>query len=175
MIRSLPEDLQSRKTTLDQFKDITLRILSHLPNVITSHELKRGYIIYASNYSGVLKYIRPIRQELFISNPVEFENEYGRFLELFNRLKSGEREFSSAAYLLIDKIVYTIQQGIGAGLDLMIEANSGRKHVGNRFEELIRLLVNELGVANKKIVMKIPYENEEGTKTYSCETDFLSL
>ena len=46
-------------------------------------------------------------------------------------------------------------------------------HLGNRFEELIRLLVEELGVVNKKVVLKIPYETDEGTKTYSCETDLV--
>ncbi|MCI5148927.1 MAG: hypothetical protein D3916_05990, partial [Candidatus Electrothrix sp. MAN1_4] len=51
--------------------------------------------------------------------------------------------------------------------------NSSRKHVGNRFEELIRLIVTELGVQNDNVVFKIPYPSEQGEKLYSCETDII--
>ena len=51
--------------------------------------------------------------------------------------------------------------------------NSARKHVGNRFEELIRLVFDGIGISNKKIVLQIPYETEEGIKTYKCENDII--
>jgi hypothetical protein len=59
------------------------------------------------------------------------------------------------------------------GFDLLGDPNSSRKHVGNRFEELLRSIVSELGISNKKIVFKIPYDTEEGEKLYSCETDII--
>lgn len=173
MTKSLAEDLQTPKASLTEFKDLTLRILGHLPNVITSKEEKRGYVIYSSVSGLTKKFVRPIKQELFIFDPRTFAAEFELFLALFAQLKAGQRDFPEQAYTLIDRIVYTIQQGIGAGLDLLVEANSGRKHVGNRFEELVRLLVTELGVANKKVVLKIPYDTDEGRKTYSCETDLI--
>lgn len=74
---------------------------------------------------------------------------------------------------VIDKTIYTIQQSIGAGLDLLVNPNSARKHVGNRFEELIKVIFTEIGVANKKIVLQIPYKAGEGTKTYKCENDLI--
>ncbi len=74
---------------------------------------------------------------------------------------------------VIDKTIYTIQQSIGAGLDLLVNPNSARKHVGNRFEELIKVIFTEIGVANKMIVLQIPYKAGEGTKTYKCENDLI--
>lgn len=73
----------------------------------------------------------------------------------------------------IDKVAYTVQQAIGVGLDLLVNSNSARKHVGNRFEELIRLIIDRIGVTNKKIVLNIPYSTDDGEKLYKCETDLV--
>jgi len=66
-----------------------------------------------------------------------------------------------------------MQQSVGAGLDLLVNPNSARKHVGNRFEELIRAIFTEIGIANKSLVLQIPYETDEGVKTYKCENDLI--
>jgi hypothetical protein len=170
---SLAEDLQTPKRSLQEFKEVTLRVLHYLPSVISKHELKRGYTINLSEIAGSKKYVRPIRTELFISNPNDFEREFLLFVELLGRLKAGDREFPEQAYSLIDRVSYTMQQSIGAGLDLVVDPNSSRKHVGNRFEELIRIILKDIGVVNKKIVFSIPYETDTGTEIYSCETDIV--
>ncbi len=56
---------------------------------------------------------------------------------------------------------------------MLVAENSARKHVGNRFEELIKVVFTEIGVVNKKLVLQIPYETEEGSKTYKCENDLI--
>jgi len=86
---------------------------------------------------------------------------------LFRRKEIDENDF-----FIIDSVTYTIQQSIGIGLDLLVNPNSARKHVGNRFEELIRLIISELGIANKKIILKIPYSDNK-KDIYSCETDMV--
>ena len=53
-------------------------------------------------------------------------------------------------------------------MDFLCKPNSARKHVGNRFEELIRNVVSQAGITNDKVVFKIPYPSEEGEKLYSC-------
>ena len=57
--------------------------------------------------------------------------------------------------------------------DLMVNQNSARKHVGNRFEELIRVIFTEISVSNKRTVLQIPYETDEGQKIYKCENDLI--
>ena len=61
-------------------------------------------------------------------------------------------------------MVYTIQQSAGIGLDLLDNPNSARKHVGNRFEELLSLIIAEVGISNKRIVFNIPYQTADGEK-----------
>jgi hypothetical protein len=70
-------------------------------------------------------------------------------------------------------VLYTIQQSIGAGFDLLMDPNSDRKHVGNRFEELVKAVFTAIGVPNKKVVIEIPYATEDGDKNYTCENDLI--
>ncbi|NCS89706.1 MAG: hypothetical protein GW789_13335 [Ignavibacteria bacterium] len=132
-----------------------------------------GYQICSSNIAGTRKSIRPFRNDLFIRSVNIFNDRYGSFEEIINRLKNEEREFTQDEYHLVDSVVYTIQQAMGIGLDLMVQSNSARKHVGNRFEELIRTLLSNLEISIKKVVLSIPYETDEGNKYYRCETDVI--
>lgn len=168
----LDKDLQSVKSNLLEFHDITNRVLHYLPNVLTNSEEKSGYLIYSSINSGTTKYIRPINKLLFISEPKEFDNCFDSLIETFQKIKLHQN-ISDDEKVLIDRTIYTIQQSIGVGLDLLVNQNSARKHVGNRFEELVKSVFTEIGVANKKQVLQIPYETDEGTKTYKCENDLI--
>lgn len=168
----LDKDLQKEKRNISEFGEIARRVLSYLPNVLSSSVEKNGYIIYSSEIAGTTKYIRPINKELFVSNPDRFVSYYKELQNIFEKIKTKSKIIKSDKDV-IDKTVYTIQQAIGAGLDLMVNPNSARKHVGNRFEELVKVIFSEIGVSNKKIVLKIPYETDEETKTYKCENDLI--
>ena len=170
---ALDADLQEKKNSLPEFIDITLSVLNFLPNVITNQKDKGDYRIHVSEQAGVKKFIRPINNGLFVSIPSSFLNQSELFTSILSRIRAGEREFTNDEMLIIDQTCYTIQQSIGAGLDLMVNPNSARKHVGNRFEELIKVLFTEIGIANKKTVLQIPYKTDEGTKVYKCENDLI--
>ena len=169
---SLDQDLQTVKQNIEQFKEITLRVLHHLPNVISNSEVKNDYTIYTSHIAGTTKYIRPINNNLFITKSEDFNSHFIQLKEIFNKIKSNMK-IEQHEKDCIDKTLYTIQQSIGAGLDLLVAENSARKHVGNRFEELIKVVFSEIGVVNKKLVLQIPYETDEGSKTYKCENDLI--
>jgi hypothetical protein len=117
--------------------------------------------------------VRPIKENFFIFDANKFEKAFQNFIITFKKLRAGQPPQEKKEIENIDKVAYTIQQSIGIGLDLLSTPNSARKHVGNRFEEFIRLLISELGIANNKVVFKIPYPTDEGEKTYSCETDII--
>ncbi len=169
---SLDKDLQEVKGNIAEFGEITKRVLQYMPNVLSSSNEKNDYIIYSSEIAGTTKFIRPINTKLFINDLNEFDANFKQLQEVFIKIKSGT-EIVDSDKNIIDKTIYTIQQSIGAGLDLLVNPNSARKHVGNRFEELIKVVFTEIGIANKKIVLQIPYEAEEGTKTYKCENDLI--
>lgn len=170
---SLAEELQSSKTKLNEFKEVTLKVLEYLPNVINEEIDYNNYILCSSNIAGTRKQIRPFNKNLFLRNTNEFNEKYDNFINVVNYLKKGNRNISKEDYSTVDKVIYSIQQTLGIGLDLFVESNSARKHVGNRFEELIRTLLLSVGISLKKIIINIPYETEEGTKFYKCETDIV--
>jgi len=171
-MKPLDKDLQTTKTNLDEFGQLTTRILQYLPNVLSDSFQKNDYIIYTSDIAGTKKFIRPINQKLFIGNVDDFESNLKQLQNIFLQIKNGNK-INTEQKNIIDRTLYTIQQAIGAGLDLLVNPNSARKHVGNRFEELIKVIFTEIGVANKHIVLQIPYQTDEGTKTYKCETDLI--
>jgi hypothetical protein len=168
----LDKDLQRVKGNLLEFHDITIRVLQYLPNVLTTSEEKNGYLIFSSKIAGTTKYIRPINKVLFLNEPKEFEKCFGTLIDTFQKIKQHQ-DICNDEKALIDRTLYTIQQSIGVGLDLLVNQNSARKHVGNRFEELVKSVFTEIGVANKKQVLQIPYETDEGSKTYKCENDLI--
>ncbi|HKJ33430.1 MAG TPA: hypothetical protein VKA34_16460 [Balneolales bacterium] len=171
---SLAEDLSNPKSSLNEFSDLCIRVLQHIPDVISEKvPVRDGYVINVSNIAGQKKFVRPINTNLFFDNPDNFNHAFIELNSLLDGIKNGNRNFNEADHLLINRTLYTIQQSIGAGLDLFLNPNSARKHVGNRFEELLRTIIHHLGVANKKITFVIPYESEEGEKLYRCETDLI--
>lgn len=169
---TLDLDLQTPKRSIQEFADVAVRVLDYFPNVLSSFEEKNGYRIYQSEMAGSKKFVRPIKTDLFLSSSRDFKEEFDRFTDILGKIKNGEA-VDNEEKLLIDKTVYTLQQSIGAGLDLLVNPNSARKHVGNRFEELIRLVFDGIGISNKKVVLQIPYETEDGIKTYKCENDII--
>ncbi len=170
---SLIEDLQKPKNTIEGFSKTAIRVLEYLPNILSGLKIKNGYTIHSSTIAGTLKYIRPINKRLFIYSPEDFKIKLGAFEKLFEKLKVQNNQWEVSEKELLESVLYTIQQSIGVGFDLLANPNSARKHVGNRFEELIKAIFTEMGIANKKTVLRIPYQTDEGIKNYKCENDLI--
>lgn len=168
---TLTEDLQISKSNLDEFKNTAIRVLEYIPAIIDEETEYHDYLICSSTIAGTRKRIRPFRKKLFIRSASVLNEEFKKYIEIIENLKKGNRDFGRTQFDIIDRTIYTIQQSIGIGLDLLVDPNSARKHVGNRFEELIRTLLGEMDIALKKVTLSIPYDTEEGQKFYRCETD----
>lgn len=173
MALSLAEDLQRPKSSLEEFKDVTVRVLHYMPAVIDEEAEYLDFLICSSTTAGSTKRIRPFNKHLFIQSISLFETEFEEFHYISQRLKNGDRDFQERQFMVVDRVVYTIQQAIGIGLDLLVSPNSSRKHVGTRFEELIRTVLRSIGISIKKVVLNIPYDTDEGQKYYRCETDII--
>ncbi len=172
-MQPLDKALQEKKTDFKEFEAIARKILNYIPNVLSGYSEKNGYRIYTSEIAGTTKYVRPINFKLFTLDINEFDEKLKTLNGTFEKIKSGDLNISPEEKENINSSLYTIQQSIGAGLDLLVGSNSARKHAGNRFEELIRALFNEIGISNKKTVLQIPYETVEGQKVYKCENDLI--
>ncbi len=170
---ALIDDLKKPKRALSEFKDITIRVLNYSVDVISDSTIFNGYKLSSSYIAGTEKKIRPLNNDLFIFMANEFNKKYLEFIDVLKRIKIGERSFPQESYKVIDRILYTMQQAMGIGFDLLGESNSARKHVGNRFEELIRLIITEVGISNKRVILNIPYLSEKAKKNYRCEIDIV--
>ena len=169
----LDQDLKSVKNSIVEFYDLTIRVLNYLPNVLSGKVIKNDYAIHFSEIAGTKKFIRPINQNLFYYDVVEFKESFKGFVNVLEKVRSKDKALDELDKNIIDSVLYTKQQAIGIGLDLVVGSNSARKHVGNRFEELIKAVFSEIGIANKKLVLQIPYETEDGVKLYKCENDLI--
>ena len=170
---TVAEDLQILKSHLDEFRDTATRVLEYIKAVIDEEIEYQDYLICSSTTAGTRKRIRPFKKELFIRNANVFDQQFKEFNGILESLKGGTRDFEEEHFKIIDSVVYTIQQSIGIGLDLLVDPNSARKHVGNRFEELIRTILSAMNISIKKVTLSIPYDTEEGKKFYRCETDVI--
>lgn len=169
----LDQDLQTPKDNLEDFVKLTRRVLNHLSNVLSDQKVKGSYSIYSSSIANNVKYLRPVNNDLILFSEEEFDKYFERFEVIVSKLKERDLHFTQEDYMIVDRTIYSIQQLIGCGLDLLVNPNSSRKHVGNRFEELMRTLFSDIGITNKRIVLKIPYETEEGEAIYRCENDLI--
>jgi len=135
---SLDKDLQKNKNNIEDFFNIAKRVRAYLPNVLSGSVKKNGYIIFVSDVAGSKRFLRPINEALYVNDDRLFEMAYDLFLQTVSKIKSKTIGFETDEMININSFLYTVQQSIGAGLDMMVDPNSARKHVGNRFEELIR-------------------------------------
>ncbi len=158
---------------MEEFRSIAERVLNYMPEMIDEEIEYGNYIICSSTTAGIRKAIRPYKKNLFIKDSGQFSDLYNRFSKILDKLKRNDKNIEENRPNTLDKVMYTIQQSIGIGLDFLVEPNSARKHVGNRFEELIRTLLTEINIPIKKVVLSIPYETEDGEKYYRCETDVI--
>lgn len=169
----LGQDLTQKKNSLSEFAVLASRILKHLPDVLSSYEQKNDYRLYVAQSGNTIKHVRPLNQKLFIADSEDFSKAFENYKKTVLKIRDREKSYSKNEKLNIDSVLYTIQQSIGVGLDLFVNPNSARKHVGNRFEELIKAIFTDLGIQNKKLVLQIPYKTDEGNKIYKCETDLI--
>jgi hypothetical protein len=57
-MKSLQEDLQTPKQNLDEFADVTKRVLDYLPNIVSERVETRDYTILSSVVAGTTKFAR---------------------------------------------------------------------------------------------------------------------
>lgn len=175
-MKSLIQYLQERQEDYTSFVELTKRVLTYAPNVLSNKYSKGSYDLFIAEAANSTKRVRPVNRILIFWDVNQFENaalESQRILHQLGERKNFKEKFTEKQKSTVLRTFYTIQQMTGIGLDLLGESNSSRKHVGNRFEELVKCIIDELGLANKKIVLKIPYASPQGEKIYRCENDLI--
>ncbi len=127
-----------------------------------------NYFFYQYSEKFGHKISRPLNKNLFEESPDEFDAIFQRFINFLDDLKNDQGKIRNnrkcRSYLQskeIHTVVYTIQQSIGCVSDSFNNSNQSRKRVGQLFERLIKLLIQELGIECQPRTIKIPIPGYE--------------
>lgn len=166
---NLQEKIAKPAESIDELFETAQQSLEFISNFIEFHETSHAYMIGSDSRRDTRTSYRPLRQELMILSPSEFEDKYRDFKNLMNMISESKGlELTRSQSQAVNSFCYTLQQSINLSIDHFFESNSARKKVGNKFEEIIRTILSALGLANKKVTFQIPAKHNI---TYKCEID----
>jgi hypothetical protein len=124
-----------------------------------------NYVFYQYDEAYGHRITRPLNADLFLESANEFKTTFERFITFLADLKRFQEtvidQDTKRGYLdsnEINKVVYTIQQSVGSIGDSFDNPNQSRKRVGQLFENLIRLIIQEVGLEceSRRVTVQIP-------------------
>ena len=158
--------------TIDDYAKLAIAFLNLLPRLqptrIVSPNIK-SYIFfqYGAKYSHRIS--RPLNTNLFIEDPHQLGKNFERFLSLLDDVRKlqstvlGKKSYRSLLDSQeINKVVYTVQQSIGCVTDSFDNPNTARKRVGQLFENLIKLIIQQVGIVCEPRTITIPIPGNKG-------------
>ena len=125
------------------------------------------------------RYLRPINESLFMREIAEFGSRRNQFQGLIGELRDSRgnldslsqesREFADGDSLI--RLLYTAVQLIGCILDLAPNPQTARKNFGQRFEDFVKVLLSDLGIANDAFTFSV--ENPAINARYNVPIDII--
>jgi hypothetical protein len=129
--------------------------------IISPSHLNYIFYQYGKNYAH--KITRPLNVDLFFESITDLKNAFERFVDFLADLRrhqerarnrKGNRRYVASKE--INKVIYTVQQAIGCIGDSFENPNQSRKRVGQLFETLIKLIIQEVGLECESRTINIP-------------------
>lgn len=122
-----------------------------------------NYIFYQYDQAYGHKVTRPLNIDLFFEAADDFKAAFERFVTFLPDLKKFKDATADQShkqtYLAtneINKTVYSIQQSVGSIGDSFDNPNQSRKRIGQLFENLIKLIIRELGLTCESRTISVP-------------------
>ena len=138
-----------------------------------------NYVFYQYDETFGHKITRPLNTDLFFESAGEFKTAFEQFILFLADLKKFQQAITAQrgkqSYLdsnEINRVVYTIQQSVGSIGDSFDSPNQSRKRVGQLFENLVRFVIQEIGLACESRRVTVPIPNHPGYKM-SYELDLV--
>lgn len=130
-------------------------IKNNLQAVIVSKN-ENHYQFFQYKNDGTYNVTRPINSNLLYSFE-EFEKLSGEFIKLVESIKDKNSDTPENREL-INRLVYSAQQSIGACLDALPanKSNTARKINGDLFERFIRLIIERSGLEVTEGTIRVP-------------------
>ncbi|WP_212036383.1 hypothetical protein, partial [Bacillus subtilis] len=120
------------------------------------------YNFYQYNSEANYQVTRPFNSKILYSHQ-DFLDNLGEFNKILKDLKSDRNHAKILDRSIINRTIYTVQQTIGFALDGLDanRTNVARKLNGDYFEQLILLLLREIGAPANNGVVKVPVNMED--------------
>jgi len=172
MIETTLADLQTSVQDRSAFGSITaycticeafLRFIQKAQPTRIVSPTHHNYVFYQYDETYNHKITRPLNVDLFIETANDLKVAFERFITFLSDLKQyqesvinriGVREYIESKE--INRVVYTIQQAIGSIGDSFDNPNQSRKRVGQLFENLVRLIIQGVGIECEPRTINIP-------------------
>jgi hypothetical protein len=132
-------------------------IKTNLQAVIVSRN-ENHYQFFQYKGDGTYNVTRPINSNLLYSLE-DFEALSGNFTKLLDCIRDTGLD-SPENRVMVNRIIYSAQQSIGACLDALPakKSNTARKLNGDLFERLIKLIIERCGVNVTEGTIRVPVE-----------------
>lgn len=150
---------KSRFLSISDYIDFCLRYLEFIKDNLQAVIVSRNenhYRFFQYGKDGTYNVTRPINANIML--PYEkVEQERNNILLLIRNIREYESDTRQNRELL-NNIIYTVQQSIGAALDALPAkmSNTARKINGDLFERLVRLVINEAGIEVSEGTIFVP-------------------
>jgi hypothetical protein len=157
---------------LDDYFTLCLAFLSLIEQTQPTRIISpshHNYIFYQYSEAYSHRITRPLNVNLFIESADGFKAAFERF----NSFLADIRRYQDMAidqkgiqrYVAsneANKVVYTVQQAVGSIGDSFENPNQSRKRVGQLFETLIKLVIQEVGLECESRRVRIPIPGYPG-------------
>lgn len=128
-----------------------------------------AYIFYQYDETYAHRITRPLNIDLFFEDQEMLKKAFERWVIFLTDLKKYRGAITehktTEDYVRsneINKVVYTLQQSVGCIGDSFRNPNQSRKRVGQLFEGLVKLLIQEVGLACESRSINIPLPEHPG-------------
>lgn len=128
-----------------------------------------NYIFYQYDATYSHRITRPLNVDLFIESVSDFRVAFERFVAFLTDIRQHQESAvgrkGCKTYMEskeINKVVYTIQQAVGSIGDSFDNPNQSRKRVGQLFETLVKLIIQEVGLECEPRTISIPIPGYPG-------------
>jgi hypothetical protein len=128
-----------------------------------------NYIFYQYDETYGHRITRPLNVDLLIESANDFRVAFDRFIAFLADLRQyqesavgrkGRKRYIESKE--INKVVYTVQQAVGSVGDSFDNPNQSRKRVGQLFETLVKLIIQEVGLECEPRTISIPIPGYPG-------------
>lgn len=173
---------RSAFTSLEDYLRLCSAFLGYVEHsqptrIISSSHVNYVFFQYGQDHGH--KITRPLNSDLLLEEAAIFRSAFDRFIALLGDLRAaGSGDALGAVhadYLAsneINRVVYTLQQSIGCIGDSFENPNQSRKRIGQLFENLVKLVIQEVGIECEPRTIQLPIPDFPGM-TMSYELDLV--